>query len=109
MSEQTHDELDQTVHDVVRAWLDGTTGARYTEEVARAVLTVPEIADALMAAREVRVYRTALGLACSDGWSDGESAMASYIETAETHLAILAPGDDSDIMPGSEFDGPVTR
>lgn len=109
MSEQTRDELEQTVRDVVRAWLDGTTGARYAKEVARAVLTVPEIADALIAAREVRVYRTALGLACSDGWSDGESAMASYIETAETHLAILAPGDDSDIMPGSEFDGPVTR
>lgn len=49
----------------------------------------------------------ALGLACSDGWSDGESAMQSYIETARTHIEALPPADDSDIMPGSEFDGPV--
>jgi hypothetical protein len=56
VSEQTHDELDQTVHDVVRAWLDGTTGARYTEEVARAVLAVPAIADALQG-RDAARYR----------------------------------------------------
>lgn len=75
--------------------------------VARAVLSVPVVRDALARARMAEVYRTALGLASSDGWSDGESAMASYIETAETHLAVLSPADDSDIMPGSEFDGPV--
>lgn len=77
------------------------------EKMARAVLSVPVVRDALARARMAEVCRTALGLACSDGWSDGESAMASYIETAETHLAVLSPADDSDIMPGSEFDGPV--
>lgn len=101
------EELRQTVRDVVRAWLDGTTGGRYTNEVADAVLAVPAIADALRAAEEVEVYRTALGLACSDGWSDGQSAMESYIETAKAHIAAMRAVDDSDIMPGSEFDGPV--
>ena len=100
------DELRQAVRVVLADHFPMTPLYR-VNKAADAVLAVPAIADALTAAREVRVYRTALGLACSDGWSDGESAMASYIETAETHLAILAPGDDSDIMPGSEFDGPV--
>ena len=62
------------------------------------------VADALA---DVEVYRTALGLACSDGWSDGASAMQSYIETARDHIAALRAVDDSDIVPGSEFDGPV--
>jgi len=47
------EELRQTVRDVVRAWLDGTTGGRYTNEVAEAVLAVPAIADAL--ARDAKV------------------------------------------------------
>ena len=71
---------------------------------ADAVLAVPAIADALA---DVEVYWTALGLACSDGWSDGASAMQSYIETARDHIAALRAVDDSDIVPGSEFDGPV--
>ncbi len=60
-----------------------------TEPGARvdAVLSVPGIADALA---DVEVYRTALGLACSDGWSDGASAMQSYIETARDHIAARA-------------------
>jgi len=79
---------------------------------ARAVLSVPALRDALARDAQVReeleVYRTALGLACSDGWSDGASAMESYIETARTRIAAARPEpDDSDIMPGSEFDGPV--
>ena len=81
------DDLRQTVRDVVRAWLDGTTGGRYTNEVADAVLSVPGIADALA---DVEVYRAALGLACSDGWSDGASAMQSYIETARDHIVARA-------------------
>jgi len=52
------------------------------------------LADALRAAEEEEVYRTALGLACSDGWSDGESAMESYIETAKAHIAALYGGGD---------------
>ena len=74
---------------------------------ARRVLALPGIADAFYAADEGEVYATALGLACSDGWSDGESAMESYIETARDHVATLRAVDDSDIMPASEFDGPV--
>ena len=106
------DDVRQTVRDVVRVWLDGTTGGRYTNEVTAAVLSVPAVRDALARDAQVRgeleVYRTALGLACSDGWSDGASAMESYIDTARTHIAATRhEPDDSDIMPGSEFDGPV--
>ncbi len=99
------DDVRQEVRDVVRAWLDNTDAGRFTNEVTNAVLSVPAIADAFYAADEGEVYVTALGLACSDGWADGDGAMASYIEDARTQLA--DNGDDSDIMPGSEFDGPV--
>lgn len=75
------------VRDVVRAWLDGTTGGRYTNEVTRAVLSVPVVRDAFYVANEAEVYLAALELACSDGWSDGESAMQSYIESARDHIA----------------------
>jgi len=39
----------EAVRDVVRAWLDGTTGGRYTDEVAHAVLATPVVADAFAA------------------------------------------------------------
>ena len=55
----------------------------WDQYVADAVLAVPAIADALA---DVEVYWTALGLACSDGWSDGASAMQSYIETARVRM-----------------------
>ena len=92
---------------------DGDFGGRLGAiRAARAVLSVPAVRDALARDAQVReeleVYRTALGLACSDGWSDGASAMESYIETARTRIAAARhEPDDSDIMPGSEFDGPV--
>jgi hypothetical protein len=85
----------KAVRDVVRAWLDGTTGGRYTNEVARAVLSVPEVRDAFYAADEGEVYATALSMACSDGWSDGEAAMQSYIEDARARIATPHIGGES--------------
>ena len=85
------DDAWQEVRDVVRVWLDNTDAGRFTNEVTNAVLSVPAIADAFYAADESEVYVTALVLACSDGWSDGESAMQSYIETARTHVETAPP------------------
>lgn len=77
----------KAVRDVVRAWLDGTTGGRYTNEVTRAVLSVPAVRAAFGAAADVEVYRTALGLACSDGWADGKGAMDGYLADAVARIA----------------------
>ena len=60
------------------------------ERCARAVLSVPALADALYAADEGEVYVIALEMACSDGWSDGESAMQHYIEAARTRIEAAA-------------------
>ena len=80
------DDVIEAVRDVVRVWLDNTDAGRFTHEVTNAVLSTPAVADAFYAADESEVYVTALGMACSDGWSDGESAMQFYIETARTHV-----------------------
>lgn len=48
------DDVRQTVRDVVRVWLDGTTGGRYTNEVTAAVLSVPAVRDALARDAQVR-------------------------------------------------------
>jgi len=42
---------------------------------------------------EAALLRYALSLACSDGWTDGDAAMRSYLEAAATHLAM--PGEPS--------------
>ena len=62
--------------------------------LARAVLSVPALADALYAADEGEVYVTALEMACSDGWADGEGAMQHYIEAARTRIEAAAPCPD---------------
>ena len=79
------DELRRVLADA-KAAADANQEFTYPE-LADAVLSVPGIADALA---DVEVYRTALGLACSDGWSDGASAMQSYIETARDHIVARA-------------------
>ena len=104
-NEELVEAVAQAIHGAEVGWRSALgTNTPKRIMVARAVLAVPAIADALA---DVEVYWTALGLACSDGWSDGASAMQSYIETARDHIAALRAVDDSDIVPGSEFDGPV--
>lgn len=112
-------------------WDDITEGTRSGwRDQAHAALSVPSVAevfardakvrelDGLVAAgaTEIQLWRWESG----DGWcaesdshpgviADGatpsEAIAALYSEDARTQLA--NNGDDSDIMPGSEFDGPV--
>jgi hypothetical protein len=82
-------------------------------EVARAVLSVPEVAGAfadaalLAKVREI-VAETLASVAERDG--DDDTPESYLLADGFDDLAALfdgAPADDSDIMPGSEFDGPV--
>ena len=96
------DELRQEVASAVDLCVDGWNGEPWDMalQVADAVLAVPGIADAL--ARDAQVREI---VAAHDGL-----VLDRAIGFGRLVAAMLrddTPADDSDIMPGSEFDGPV--
>jgi len=102
------DDVRQMVYDVVRVWLDNTDAGRFTNEVTNAVLSVPALAEVFARDAQVREIVQSMRTATVQGdvWAVVGRLSALYPEVA----SMLRDGkgvDNSDIMPGSEFDGPV--
>ena len=85
-------------------WADLSEPLREMQyEQARAVLSVPVVRDALARDAQVREIATKWPERRNEPWP---LTLALEVADEIAHL-YPSPGDDSDIMPGSEFDGPV--